>query len=420
MARQPLARRIVIAFTLMTVLVSGVFSLSIVGIVHMIEEHLISEDMDHELRNIIRNDLQQGQPPRLDARTRLYASGLPDRGIPQRYAGFREGFTEVGGDRAVYVYVRQIDGQRYVLEQEQEEFERRERALYDVVVMGFLLAVVAACGLGWAMASAVVAPVRQLARQVRDRGGCAANSQPLARDYADDEIGQLARAFDSAFRQLQQALERERLFTSDVSHELRTPLMIIASSCELLAQADLPTRQREQLERIERAAGEMRDLVQIFLELARGTSGDADLATHTLAAIARTQCEHWAPLMQARGIDFQCIETGRAAQRYNPTLLRTVMANLLRNALHYTEGGRVCLILEREAFRVEDTGAGISADQHERIFESFARGPRTRGEGLGLGLSLVKRICQHQGWAITVHSRSPQGTCFKVVLTGDR
>lgn len=94
------------------------------------------------------------------------------------------------------------------------------------------------------------------------------------------------------------------------------------------------------------------------------------------------------------------------------------MANLLRNALHYTERGSVRLILERGAFRIEDSGAGIPAEQHERIFQPFVRGAQARGEGLGLGLSLVKRICAKQGWSVSLQSE-PGDTRFRVALSSE-
>jgi signal transduction histidine kinase len=92
------------------------------------------------------------------------------------------------------------------------------------------------------------------------------------------------------------------------------------------------------------------------------------------------------------------------------------MANLLRNALHYTEQGAVRLVLEPGGFRVEDSGAGIPVEQQEQIFQPFVRGSQTRGEGLGLGLALVKRICARQGWNISLHDRPNGGNCFKVSL----
>lgn len=238
----------------------------------------------------------------------------------------------------------------------------------------------------------------------------------MAADYPDDEIGQLAAAFDSTLGQVRQSLERERLFTSDVSHELRTPLMVIASSCELLAEAPLSPREKEQVARIARASEEMRELVQTFMQLARDKSNEAVLVEErSLAAIAHEQASRWGALMKEKGLDFQLIEEGSDEGRYNATFLGTVISNLLRNALHYTEHGSVRLILEPGTVSIEDSGSGIPAEQHERIFQPFVRGTQTRGEGLGLGLSLVKRICTKQGWHVSVQSE-PGNTRFQVRL----
>lgn len=138
-SKQPFARRIVIAFVLLTVLVSGAFSLSIVAVVHFIEQRLVSEEMHRELNGVLHEDLKNGRAPRLDARTRFYASNLPAYTIPERYAELDEGFTElVDDDQAFYAYAQEINGVRYVLVQDQDEFEAHEQALFDVVLAGFI------------------------------------------------------------------------------------------------------------------------------------------------------------------------------------------------------------------------------------------------------------------------------------------
>ncbi|MBG0846751.1 HAMP domain-containing histidine kinase [Pseudomonas sp. OA3] len=420
LSKQPFERRILIAFVLMTVMVSGLFSLSIVGVVHFIEEHLVSQEMSRELGETLNEDIRQGRPPRLDSSTQFFSSYHDQYLIPQQYAGLQEGFNEVvSGDEAFYIYVQKINGETYMLVQEQQEFEARENALFNVVLAGFLITVVAAWGLGLMMARKVMAPVSRLAQQVRHRDQLHPLAPPLAPDYPDDEIGQLAAAFDSTLGQVRQSLERERLFTSDVSHELRTPLMVIATSCELLAEAPLGPREKEQVARIARASEEMRELVQTFLQLARDKSNEAAFGgDRTLAGIAHEQASRWSVLMKEKGLDFQLTEEGQDDGRYNATFLGTVMANLLRNALHYTERGSVRLILEQGAFRIEDSGAGIPAEQRERIFQPFVRGLQARGEGLGLGLSLVKRICAKQGWQVSLQSE-PGHTRFRVTLNGD-
>lgn len=415
---QPLARRIVIAFTLMTLVVSGMFALSIVAIVHFVEEHLISQELSRELDGILRDKVADEQVTRLDSKTRFYGSHLPGYSIPPLLTELEDGFSEVvTKDMAIYVFKRTANDHAYLLVREQEDFEAREQVLFDVVLAGFLLSVVGAWGLGWLLARRVMAPVIHLEEQVRHMDQLQPLAPNLAAYYPQDEVGQLAAAFDSTLGQLRHSLERERLFTSDVSHELRTPLMIIASSCELLLEGtNLQPRQREQLTRIERACAEMRDLVQTFLILARSGPEQGHMAGNaTLAQVADEQCKRWAPQMNAKGLNFSVREEGSDTARYNLTFLRTVMSNLLRNALHYTDTGSVTLVLETRGFRVEDTGAGIAQEQQERIFQPFTRGPQARGEGLGLGLSLVKRICSYEQWNVEVNSGAT-GSTFHVTL----
>lgn len=418
LAKQPFARRIVIAFTLMTLVVSGAFSLSIIAVVHLIEEHLVTRDLGRELDIILNEVLLQKMPPRLDSATRFYASDLPQYAIPEAFRALQPGFTEVvRNEEAYYAYLREIDGKRYILVQEQHEFEARENALYNVVLAGFLLTIVGAWALGRLMASKIMAPVSRLAKQVRHRDQLHSLAPPLAPQYPDDEVGQLAAAFDSTLGQLRQTLHRERLFTSDVSHELRTPLMVTLGACELLEQANLPIKSRNQMHRIKRAAQEMHELVQTFLILARATPEQSALDGNTnLADVAQQQAERWRDSFDDKGLAFEIIEENADDSKYNHTLLSTVMSNLLRNALHYTDTGSVRLVLENAGFRVEDTGVGIPPDQQQQLFEPFVRGPEARGEGLGLGLSLVKRICTHQQWQVTVQQLSPCGTQFHVQL----
>ncbi|MNM99386.1 Sensor histidine kinase TmoS [compost metagenome] len=94
-----------------------------------------------------------------------------------------------------------------------------------------------------------------------------------------------------------------------------------------------------------------------------------------------------------------------------------MLGNLLRNAWHYTDSGHIRLALGAAGFVVEDSGEGIPEALRESVFEPFVRGNRERGDGLGLGLSLVKRICEHEGWQIRLQSAQPHGCRFEVRLT---
>lgn len=421
-SRLPFSQRIVIAFVLMTVVVSGSFSLGIVAVVHFVEAQLISKELHGRLSMVLHEDIKAGRAPRLDARTLFFASNSAEYPIPERFADFPEGFTEIEDENeASYIYFMEVNGVRYMLLQEQEEFEDREEILFSVVVAGFLLSIVSAWGLGAVLARQVMEPVARLAGQVRHPDQLAASTLPLAPGFADDEIGNLAAAFDNTLGQLRRSIERERLFTSDVSHELRTPLMVISTSCELLLENPLQAGQREQIERIARAARDMNDLVRTFLLLARsGPAEDAEPDSAGLAEVAQEQALLWGPALRTKGLDFELINEGADTAGHNPTFLRTIMANLLRNALHYTVRGSVRLVLEHDGCRIEDTGVGIPAHEQERVFQPFVRGSAARGEGLGLGLSLVKRICEHNGWNISSTSDQEVGTCFRVSFKPSR
>ncbi|MCO7554805.1 sensor histidine kinase [Metapseudomonas otitidis] len=420
--RQSLARRIVIAFTLMTVLVGGTFSLGIIEVVHVIEEQLISRDLSNELDRVLEQNIYQGRPPILDSDTRFYMDdgGHNRYSMPESYRELSEGFHEIfEGALSYHALVRDVHGRRYMLLQDQSDFEDRERVLYGVVLVGFVLSVLLSAVLGWLLARKVIEPVVRLARQVRHRDQLLGLAPPLAPDYATDEVGQLAQAFDDTLGRLHQVLTRERLFTSDVSHELRTPLMVMASSCELLEENhSLDARAQAQVERIARASEEMRDLVQTFLMLARARQEEVNLGPQaSLREVADELDALWRPAIEDKGLAFTYLPGEAASEvRYNAAFLRSVMGNLLRNALHYTDSGSIRLELSGAAFVVQDTGVGIPEEDREAMFQPFVRGGAKRGDGLGLGLSLVQRICDNQGWSIALTAVEPNGCRFEVVL----
>jgi signal transduction histidine kinase len=317
--------------------------------------------------------------------------------------------------------VEVVDGRRYALLQDQSDFEERERVLFAVVLVGFVLALGLAVFLGWVLARRVMAPVVRLARQVRHRDQLLGLAPPLAPDYAADEVGELAVAFDSTLGRLRQALTRERMFTSDVSHELRTPLMVLASSCELLLDNPaLDNRARSQVERIARACEEMRDLVQTFLMLARTQREDATMTPKvSLQTVADELISLWRGPIESKGLQLtvrSVMSNHSSGITYNATFLHAVMGNLLRNALHYTDDGFITLTLQSDGFLVEDSGVGIPEEKREAMFQPFVRGNEQRGEGLGLGLSLVQRICENQGWSVSLSHMEPHGCRFSVKL----
>src|SRR5690606_34191141 len=190
-----------------------------------------------------------------------------------------------------------------------------------------------------------------------------------------------------------------------------------ACSCELaLGNPGLDARGGVQVQRIAKACEEMRGLVQTFLLLARSRQDGAGVAQASLGEVADALVEQWQPAIESKGLRFDYQPGKAGTARYNGPLLRSVLGNLLRNAWHYTEQGQIVLRLEEQGVVVEASGMGLPAAEREAMFQPFVRGGAARGEGLGLGLSLVQRICESQGWSVELADAEPNGCRFSVRL----
>ncbi len=262
--------------------------------------------------------------------------------------------------------------------------------------------------------------MERLTDQVHNREKLLLGAPPISSDYTDDEVGRLAQAFDRTISMLQESLLRESLFTSDVSHELRTPLMVIKSSCELLIEKnELDSYSRQRIDIISKAANEIQELVDAFLTLARDKETEQEQLT--LSTVVERNLEEWQQLVEAKGLSLslrdESASSAQADRKYPGPMLRTVLNNLIRNAVHYTSEGSITLVVKNNGFTIIDTGPGISSAEKESIFKPFYRGQSSRREGLGLGLSLVQRICAREKWTIGVEDNQPTGCCFSITFS---
>ena len=413
-----LSQRIILSFVLLTGIVSGLFAVGLITTIDFVEENLVTNELQKDFSRLL-EDYRKGRELRLDEGEAFFPAG-PD--LPEYLCAIPEGYTEIvlkESDSAYHVF-HQVEGTTsYFLVKDQTDFEKAEILLKRVVGGGFVLSVVASLVIGVVMVRQVIAPMRKLTEQVALREDLQSVPPSLASEYADDEVGALAKAFDATFIGLHQALVREALFTSDVSHELRTPLMVIQSTCEVLAAGkELDDHSRQKIEAIRRAVKDIKSLIEAFLALARGKDNQTETAT--LKAVVQEEFPNWERMAMRKGNRLLLLEeTGSPAQReplYPAVLLRTVMDNLVRNAVYHTAGGDIFLALKTGGFEVRDTGSGIAADEMQKVFQPDYRGPDSPREGLGLGLSLVQRICEREHWTVALEQNQPRGCCFRVNL----
>jgi signal transduction histidine kinase len=416
--KQSLTQRIVIAFALMSALVGGVFAGGIVATVHVVEHKLITMGLSGNLHRLLISDSVDGWTHQPEKDEWFFVEGgRGEMAMDEDMLELKPGFQEITRHHhPYYAMVEIVDGRRYALLRDRESFDKRQNLLFTVVLIGFALAVLLAVALGGLLARKVMAPVIRLAGQVRHRDQSLDKAPALAPDYAKDEVGELASSFDGALGRLRDALRRERLFTADVSHELRTPLMVLNSSCELLqADPSVDARSQVAVTRMARASLGMSQLIETFLILARAQS-DGSGRLCGIAAVGDEVVETWRRPIEEKGLTLMYERDARCTTLHNHTFLYSVMSNLVRNAWHYTDSGFIRLTLLEHGFSVADSGIGIPEAQRSSMFEPFVRGHEQRGEGLGLGLSLVQRICQNQDWNVTLTGLLPTGCCFTVEL----
>ncbi len=290
----------------------------------------------------------------------------------------------------------------------------RERRLALLLTLGMTLTTLLSAAGGWWLAGRVTAPVRALAEWVRGRDP-GDPIDPKEPDLPDDEVGELARTIKGYLQRLRAFVARERTFVSSVSHELRTPLAVIQGAVEVLeSDPQLTDRTRERVERIGRAARGMADLTTALLVLAREGQGQAGPATACALDEVLAECvELHRPLLRHKPVTLECRIEAHPVLMVPRPLLAVALGNLLRNACAYTEQGRITVTILESEVRVDDTGPGIPPEEIDCLFGPELGCRRTvRGEGIGL--PLVKRIADSQGWRIAVEGGNGQGASFRL------
>ncbi len=332
--------------------------------------------------------------------------------LPDALTSYFPGRQHIHLDATPYrLFVADRNGARYYLLYNEALFQERQHRL-SLFLAGFVaFMVLAAAGLALWLAERVIEPVKELARRVR---GIGPDSPPidLAGDFPADELGELARAFEQSLHRLAGFIARERAFTADVSHELRTPLAIIRGAAEvLLADETRPEKERQRLERIERAAADMADLSTALLAMARERD-EGQRAPVDLAALVRETLDKHRYLLREKTVELVLDIRAQPTLAADSNLIAIILSNLIRNSFTYTERGSVQLILEKDRLTLRDTGLGIPRDALGKVFQRLYKGQHS--QGAGIGLSLVKKICDRYGWEISLDSEEGQGT--KAVL----
>ena len=286
----------------------------------------------------------------------------------------------------------------------QKEYQRKDGTLIDVELKTFLLKDDAGRPVGmWAV--------------IRDIS---------ARKLAELELQQAKEAAEAANR-------AKSDFLSTMSHEIRTPLSAMLGNVELLEESSLTSQQQEYLNDCKSASQILLNVINDVLDFSKIEAGKLELSHEifSVASMAGQVARMYSGVATQKGLEL-VVSLNDDLPEYisgDQQRLRQIIANLLGNAIKFTQHGKISLEISREQVRsaaetvlhivVKDTGIGIPPDKLGHIFESFTQVENftTRNvSGTGLGLPICQRLLSLMGGSITVSSVPDKGSTFTVVL----
>jgi two-component system sensor histidine kinase TctE len=262
-------------------------------------------------------------------------------------------------------------------------------------------------------------PLARLSEEIKAR--TPRDLRPIDAAAAPEEMRPLLAALNGLLDEVAHAAQNQQRFLANAAHQLRTPLAGLRAHTELALAQPMPDSCRASLEQVHQATIRTARLANQLLALARAEPGGrAGRSEVNLRSVVEDEADAWVHQALARDLDFG-FELEPAPVKGDALLLREALANLVHNAIEYSNrGGRVTVRTgqrEGKSFaEIEDDGPGIALQERERVLERFYRVPGTPGTGSGLGLAIVREIAVGHGAGIELGEGMGARGC-RVALT---
>lgn len=331
--------------------------------------------------------------------------------------------ARIGGAPYVLVAGDQADA-RYVFAFSTADLHDSIRQTRDLLLAGWLIAVLVAAAFGRRLADRTLSPVREAAEaaQALADGLLDTRLGPSSSDEFEDLAGsfnEMADALAGKIEQLSEAAARERRFTANVAHELRTPLVTISTASALIEPLipDAPDQMRRPLQLLVEDVGRLRRLVDELLELARH---DAGHETVDLEALRVRDAVDAVVEGFGAGADVHVSVPGDLFVSADRRRFGRVLGNFVANAVDH--GGTEVEVQGRAdgpwvILDVLDRGPGLGDVEVERLFDRFYKSDESRASGgSGLGLAIARENARLQGGDVAASARPGGGACFTLRL----
>ena len=295
------------------------------------------------------------------------------------------------------------------------------------LIFTIILIIIAVAG-GYFIIGRALSPVTKIRNTAEKISKSSDLSQRIHIGGGKDEIHSLANTFDNMLDKIEQAMEREKQFTSDASHELRTPVAVILSECEYMTDcAKTYDDVKESAYSVKYQAEKMSKLISELLTISRmdRNTMKTEFEETDISELLNFVCDEQEEIHSENITMHRDIEEGIVsnADRF---LLARLFINLISNAYSYGKDcGTVTVSLYQDKDNItvciSDDGIGISENDLPKIWERFyqADSSRTANENgsMGLGLSMVKWIAECHGGDVSVQSKSGEGSRFTFIMT---
>ena len=394
MYRHSLRQRVAIAFAICVAVLSVAWGFAFFTAIRLSEDRVLTQQLEHAAQRY----------PAMPMNIRGYDD------IATLPAPLRD-WALTSPDEGMYEF---IDDELHVAVIPADNAQRRAFVVFDVSgieaassndwwwllgitgVVGALGAL--GFGLGVIVMRRAVAPVVQLAEAVADIDlehlSAGDHKRIESGRFGDDEVGVLAGAIESALERISAFVARERYFTSSASHELRTPITVIAGAIELLEQSELSPADRILVDRVRRATLDMNATVEMFLCLARETDDGLYEEQFLVTPLVSRAIEQQRHLLNDKCVDVDIEDHAQPSVCGHPQAFSIAVNNVVRNAFEHTLAGQgpITILINKHDVLVTNKVSNSAEARHT---------PTENGYGLGLGI--VQRLCERNGWSFSLH-----------------
>jgi signal transduction histidine kinase len=317
------------------------------------------------------------------------------------------GVFEINGDgfdyHAAIVPIESIDRTLYVF-YDVGSVESTE-SFQSLMMLAFLAGGLGVLIMGWLLAMSVsnriLNPIIKLAGEVQSLS-LDETTDRLHYPTTRDEIGTFVSTINRLLERISEFTRREREFTSHASHELRTPVTVIKGAVEILKGGiDKEGYKIQQpMSRIERAVSDMEKLIEAFLLLARqGEKPDQD-EDCDLPEVIKSVVDTYRHILKNKPVEVKVRAMNSLTVQAPSSFVAIALGNLVRNAFMYTKKGEVRITLLEDRVIVLDSGPGIDPSW----------------QGKGLGLTIVKRLCERMSWQFIITGPHGEGTRAELIF----